>query len=578
MHGYRPPVHPGEDERADEADATGEGDGATSGEADAAEVPASSTVAARWAWWVPLVAAFVAHALAMRNGYALDDDVLILDNPYTRDLDGLGFMLRSSLFVASSDPIVTDYYRPAAALLNWLSWQLFGAWRVGQHGINIALHIGICALLGSLLRGHGVRPSWSAAAVTLFAVHPATVELVAYVGGRQDMLGWLFVLASWRLALHAEAPGRLVALGAAATILGMFSREAVLAAAAVMPLGLLGRGPLRDVFRRPVTAGVGVAIGFGVVAAARASVGVGWSQPNRAVEVTEWVRWCGAIVLRQLENLVAPTDLVVDLVPYLPPVGVALFVLLLGGAALGALLRITRGPRASFRPVDLVGHLGFFALAVVHTPVSLIFGFTSDRYAYPFLLCLTLVLTPVAVVVADRLGPALSESPLRPLIKGLPWALALALLPLTLARVTAWRDEFTLMKRQFEVRPNDPMAQLAEGDRRAAMGDCERALPLCEGYRETFPQGRKADACLGVCYLQLGQPERALAPLRRMVAQRPHRRDARSALFDVLFHLRRYDEVQALLDGLDPFFDDEPDVVRARGELEFLREQGKVPP
>ena len=45
---------------------------------------------------LPALATLGAHALALRNGYVLDDRTLVVANPFVHDFAGLRVMLRSS--------------------------------------------------------------------------------------------------------------------------------------------------------------------------------------------------------------------------------------------------------------------------------------------------------------------------------------------------------------------------------------------------------------------------------------------------------------------------------------------------
>jgi hypothetical protein len=524
----------------------------------------------RWVW-APAVAALAAHIASLRNGFALDDEVLILHNPYVRTVEGLGTMLRSSLFVASANPLATDYYRPCASLLNWVSWQIFADGRAGQHAINVALHVGICLLLASLLRRHRLRADISAIAATLFALHPATVELVAYVGGRQDMLGWIFALGAWRLMLSCKRRWQVAAVAAAGMILATFSREAFLAVVCLLPVAAAFGDDGSFDRQRGGSATAGILAGFAIVAGIRHLVGVAWSQPRDPHTVGEWLSTAAAILLRSGKNLVAPTDLAVDLVPYMPPTWLAV-VVLTGCVAIVALG--LRKCRKEHRALAAVGGLGLLTLTAVHTPVALIFGHTNDRYTYPYLICTTLLLAPLAARGVERLAPSMADSPLRPLLRVLPWVFAVLLLPVTLSRVMIWRDELSLQKQMYLDRPDDPMAKFAEAKRLMQLGDCAGALPLCEAYVEYFPRTTRADICLGHCYLAVGEPERAIEPLSRYSKRFPDRATSRQALLGALFHLGRLDEVEELIDAWGPAFASEPDVVAAKRELDHLRAQG----
>ena len=106
--------------------------------------------------------------------------------------------------------VVTDgsagSWQPLTLLSNSISWSLWGECAFCFHLENILLHgllvIGLYALGRHLLsqRRHGNRiAAWAAA---MFAVHPATVPSVAWIGGRPYLLA--AVLCVWSLVLFTR--------------------------------------------------------------------------------------------------------------------------------------------------------------------------------------------------------------------------------------------------------------------------------------------------------------------------------------------------------------------------------------
>jgi len=532
---------------------------------------------ARWKWWIPAVSAFAAHALALRNGFVLDDATLLVANPYVRTAAGLKTMLGSSLFAASRDPVRTDYYRPLASLLNWVSWQVFHDHRAGQHGLNVAMHAAVATLLAATLKRHGVRPGIALATATLFAVHPATAEIVAYTGGRQDMLGWLFVLGALYFLPGAESLARCATLVGAAMILGTFSHESFLAIVALMPLAAGFRvddGSFDR--RRALAAAGGMTLGLAVVAAARSAVGVRWSQPLEPHAATVWLGTGVALAGRMLKDLLAPTDLVVDLTLDRPPLAVSVLAIAGALAAVPLLFRALRGTSRPRVGIALLGLLVMLASVAVHTPIALRYD-VCDRYAYPFILGAALLLAPLAQLAAEALAPHLSSSPLRKLLPVAPWAFAAVLVPATWARSVAWRSEESLQKQMYEDRPDDPQSKLAEGMRLLSIGDLKGALPLCEEYQLRYPALTRADWCLAQCYLGLGNTQLAIAPLQRYTAEHQADEGARFALERALFETNDIAGVERTLDQWGPDLAGQPDVIAARREVARRRKAAPPP-
>ena len=536
----------------------------------------------QWSTAVPLVAAAFAHAIALRNGFVLDDFSLLVNNPYVRTFAGLKELLRSSLFAAAGDPMKTDYYRPAASALNWLSWQLFKSGHAGQHGLNVALHVGVTALIFDVMQKSNVRRDVALVVATLFAIHPATADIVAYVGGRQDMLGWLFVLGGLRFLLTTKRLAACAAIGALAMALGTFSREAFLAIAATLPFAAAFRPSDGTLDRnRGLATAAGCGVGFGIVSLARSAVNVHWNQPGQPHGVGDWIEAAGGFLARMLKDLLAPTDLAVDLDTPKLGVPLALVLLVLFVASMPLAWRALGKDLENRRPLLVFGHLSLFATVVIHTPVALRFGFISDRYAYPFVASAALALAPLAERATGSLAKKLEASPLLRILPKVPWLVVVALIPLTWSRVASWHDESALQRDMYAVRPDDPHSKLAEGSRLLANGEAEKALPLCQAYADRYPRSSRPELCVGLALRQLGRTKEAGPHLTRYAKDHLGNLDARMAAIDTMFLAGDLDGVDRTLsqweseDEGGAALAKEPDMIAARKEL--ARRRGLPP-
>lgn len=106
----------------------------------------------------------------------------------------------------AAEPSPAGSWQPLTLLSNSLSWALWGDCSLCFHLENVLLHlavvIGLYALGRHLLshRRHGNRIAvWAAA---IYAVHPATVTSVAWIGGRSELLAAAFGI--WCLVLFTR--------------------------------------------------------------------------------------------------------------------------------------------------------------------------------------------------------------------------------------------------------------------------------------------------------------------------------------------------------------------------------------
>ena len=155
----------------------------------------------------------IVYASALGGGFVWTDREDLLEGAYRlHGLDDLAAVLsetrdayRSRILGGAADAAAGSW-QPLAAISNTLSWSLWGGCAVCFHLENILLHVllvvGLYALGRHLLsrRRHGNRIAFWAAA--LFAVHPATVSSVAWIGGRPYLLA--AALAAWSLVMFTR--------------------------------------------------------------------------------------------------------------------------------------------------------------------------------------------------------------------------------------------------------------------------------------------------------------------------------------------------------------------------------------
>ncbi|HUJ10335.1 MAG TPA: tetratricopeptide repeat protein [Verrucomicrobiae bacterium] len=138
-----------------------------------------------WAGAVLLVVLTgVAYLPALRGGFIWDDDGHVTENPTLRSFEGLG-----DIWVR---PGSTQQYYPLVFTSFWMEYQLWKLQPFGYHLVNVLLHALNAVLLWRLLRRLRIPGAWWAAAV--FAVHPVTVESVAWITERKNVLSSTFYL------------------------------------------------------------------------------------------------------------------------------------------------------------------------------------------------------------------------------------------------------------------------------------------------------------------------------------------------------------------------------------------------
>jgi len=157
------------------------------------QIPPSRPPTARLSWppaWVGtaliIAITLLAYAPAFRAGFIWDDDLYIEANPILTEPGGL-VRIWSSL-------TATPQFYPLVFTSFWIERRLWGLDPMGYHIVNIALHIGVSLLLWTALRRLRIPLAFLAALI--FAVHPVTVESVAWVTERKNTLSTFFYLAA----------------------------------------------------------------------------------------------------------------------------------------------------------------------------------------------------------------------------------------------------------------------------------------------------------------------------------------------------------------------------------------------
>lgn len=124
----------------------------------------------------------------------LDDNTLILDNyPIISQASQIGSFFTNDVFFSSND----FFYRPLLSISLFFDTIISGQLPWFFHVTNVLLHIlAACLLFGLLkkLKSPEALAFWLA---LIFLVHPALVQAVAWIPGRNDSILAIFVMASF---------------------------------------------------------------------------------------------------------------------------------------------------------------------------------------------------------------------------------------------------------------------------------------------------------------------------------------------------------------------------------------------
>ncbi|MFV1958839.1 MAG: hypothetical protein ACC662_05430, partial [Planctomycetota bacterium] len=192
--------------------------------------------------------AVLAHAPGLRGGFVYDDHRFVEQNEALDHLT-LDRFFRDPATASATSGIQADIYRPVRTLDYAVGTAVFGRDRPWPfHLGNILLHALGAVLLFRLLVPL-VRGRWGIAAVAaaLYAVHPVTVESVAWISSRGDLLAIDGMLAA--LIVLERKGGWRTLFGTLLAGFAVFAKESALVLPALLILRDLA---LPDTDGRPV--------------------------------------------------------------------------------------------------------------------------------------------------------------------------------------------------------------------------------------------------------------------------------------------------------------------------------------
>ncbi len=434
--------------------------------------------------------ALVTYALALHNGFAFDDVVLIPGDQRVQN-GQLGLLLSTPYW----NDTALSLYRPLTSLTFGLDWAVAAGSAAWFHFTNILWHGAASTLVYALLvRYFGVTAALLGGAV--FAAHPVHVEAVANVVGRAELMAATFVLAGCVLWPRIRTRAARAVVAAVLYFLAMCAKES----AAVLPALLLlidfadgewSLGTLGAYLRRRAPELVALIAAFVIFMIIRTVV-VGGLVPSRldpSIEVLDsgWHRFMTALQAWPiaLKVLVFPWTLLADYGPRilmpitewnpLAVIGLTMLIALL----VGGLVALRRGER--------VAALGLLWYPIAILPVSNflipIGVLLAERTLYLPSVAFSMAIAALYVVLRKRRDTAR-------LALVLAVAIPVAYAVRSMVRVPDWKSTDSILLALVRDRPDAfrgvwhvARIERQQGDTTAALANYDLALKLWP-YRE----------------------------------------------------------------------------------------------
>jgi len=429
----------------------------------------------------------------------------------------------------------TQQYYPLLHSAFWVEHRLWGDATLGYHLLNVLLHAAAAFLVVVVLGKLGI-PGARLAGV-LFAVHPVSMESVAWISEQKNTLSLVFYLLAALLYLRFDEaegrrPARTYALATLLFLLALLTKSVT----ATLPGALLvllwwKRGRLkarRDV--APLLPWFGLALASGILTAwVERTIG-GAQGAGFDLTFTERCLLAARITAFYLGKLLLPVHLALIYPRWEIEAGALNWVpYLLGALALTAALawhaRRSRGPLAAwlFFAGTLFPALGFFNV------YPFLFSYVADHFQYT---------ASLGVIVIVSAGAARFLSHPNPSVRGPAIGIAASLVAVLVlesrARSATFTDPKTLWSSTLEENPRCWMAEdglglwyKTNGDMRHAVLHYQEALAI----RKDYPQGLNN---LGVCYEDMGNVDQAVTEFREALRLKPDFPEAENNLGSAL--------------------------------------------
>ncbi len=477
--------------------------------------------------------AVLVHLGALTNGFAYDDNTLILGDEGIRQFSGLlGRLMEPSWPAAFGEQI--GAWRPVTTATWAVTYIVSNGSPVAFHALGVLVHAVVTGL-GVLMLAEVIPLTMAAASGVLFAVHPVHVEAVANVAGTAEPISALFAVIA--LLLHVRGgrsygPGRIVAVTVAFALAFLAKEGAVI----VPILFVLLDGARWDVRVRDVTTYIRDRWALytvltltlsvlllmrldvvGAIAAASHPAGgeVLRSAPRGWTVFSTWPH-----VFRLL---IVPLDLAADYGTAVIPIvfrwsANALLGVVLGLAAFGGAGMLWRrgDPLRIDAPSERLPGLAILWIAACLLPVANVLFLApvliAERTFYMASWGAAMFAGWIVVSLAERNGPR---------AYGLLIALTLAGTARTVTRVPDWDGDDALMQTLLEGHPESGGAWMYLGRQLAARGRSDEALRAFSYGIDLLNSEYRPATDVAAHLVAMGRPASAAFFLRRAWKEHP---------------------------------------------------------
>lgn len=164
------------------------------------------------------------------GGFILDDNILVKNNQYIRELHSLKSYLQQEDGITDKRDLGlyhTGYYRPLINFTYWFDYKMWGMNPSGFRTTNLLLHLATTYIMFLLLCQFLKNRATVFITVLFFAVHPVNTETVSVIVSRNNILATFFSLMSFFFYIRNQESKKIYyfILSVLMFLLGVFSKE-----------------------------------------------------------------------------------------------------------------------------------------------------------------------------------------------------------------------------------------------------------------------------------------------------------------------------------------------------------------
>lgn len=469
------------------------------------------------------------------TGTLLWDDAGHVTRADLRSCDGL--------FRIWFEPGATQQYYPLLHTFFWIEHALWGDATLGYHLANVAQHAGAACLLAILLRRLSVPGAWLAAG--LFALHPVSVESVAWISEQKNTLSTLCYLAAALVYLNFDETRKSRHyIGASLLFCAALASKTV---TATLPAALLvvfwwRRGKLtwrRDIL--PLLPWFALSAAAAVTTSWMEHSSIGAQGNSFALSFADRFVLAGRIVWFYAAKILWPADLVF-IYPRWRIDASTLWQWLFPLALLGALSVLVWRVRKDRTPLAVallfVGTL-FPALGFINA-YPFLYSYVSDHFQYLASLPLFAAAGAGCMLLREKLGGG---------ARALGLSLLVLLGFLSWSQAAIYKNEYSLYESILAKNPDCWMARNNLGIVLLDDGHFEEAVFQLEKALKIHPDMAEARNNLGNVLTKLKRYDEAKQHLERAIQLMPRYPEAHNNLGVLALAQDKYDEALAHFDA-----------------------------